>query len=160
MVFLGIVIGFIVGALALGWSGGLAGAFVGFIVMLAIRSRSQAHERMTTRPPPHAFDTQANVDDGVRDSPTMTRRLAAIESRLAALERLSGVAPAPPVPPHGRCRGRAGRGSGTARTRGRRRRAPVAIGSRSAVAAVVRSTPRGRSPSRRQRASCAPPTAR
>jgi uncharacterized membrane protein len=76
MIALGIVIGFILGAVALGWAGGIAGAFTGLIVMLAWRSRSQARERMGVAPV-RALSRDAQV----------AQRLAAIEARLSALER-------------------------------------------------------------------------
>jgi uncharacterized membrane protein len=83
---LGIVIGFILGALALGVPGGIAGGFTGFIVMLAWRSREQARERQAQRPqaPPAVF---------VQAAMTIEQRLAAIETRLAVIER-AGAAPA------------------------------------------------------------------
>ena len=117
MIALGIIIGFIVGALALGWTGGLAGGFVGFIVTLAWRSRSQARERMqravqlpaplASKPLRPAQSTTAN--DYVAASSEALRRLAAIERRLETLERHAGIdsprvapeaeSPEPIVPP-------------------------------------------------------------
>ena len=79
IIALGIFIGFILGAWMLGFSGGLAGALVGFIVTLAVTSRSQA--RATQRPAKKA----APATD-------VAERLAAIEERLAALERDRSIA--------------------------------------------------------------------
>jgi len=117
MIALGIIIGFIVGALALGWTGGLAGGFVGFIVTLAWRSRSQARERMqraaqvpsplAQQPLREARPTTANGN--VAPSSETLQRLTAIERRLETLERRAGIdspraapeaeSPAPIVPP-------------------------------------------------------------
>ena len=99
MIALGIIIGFIVGALVLGWPGALAGGFVGFIVTLAWRSRTEALARQSRAqmPPPLARDSArpalaaAAVDDAGR-FPTVMRRLTAIEGRLEALERNAGMA--------------------------------------------------------------------
>ena len=84
VIALGIVIGFILGALALGWGGGIAGAFTGFIVALAWRSRNPASPRRDdvrataskVRPTVAAISERAPIDE----------RLAAIERRLNALE--------------------------------------------------------------------------
>ena len=99
MIALVIIIGFIIGALALGWTGGIAGGFVGFIVALAWRSRTQARARMQRAapvPPPGApkvmrvaSSSTAN-DDAPRSIETM-RRLTAIELRIDALERHAGI---------------------------------------------------------------------
>ena len=112
MIALGIIIGFIVGALALGWTGGLAGGFVGFIVALAWRSRSQARERMQRAgqlPAPLVPKPQSTTaaDDAAPPSETL-QRLTAIEHRLETLERHAGIvtpraapeaeSPAPIVP--------------------------------------------------------------
>src|SRR5260221_5581753 len=112
MIALGIIIGFIVGALALGWTGGLAGGFVGFIVALAWRSRSQARERMQPAgqlPAPLVPKPQSTTaaDDVALPSETL-RRLSAIEYRLETLERHTGIvtprggpeaeSPAPSIP--------------------------------------------------------------
>jgi uncharacterized membrane protein len=88
MIALGIVIGFILGAFALGWPGGIAGAFTGFIVMLAWRSRAQARERAQTWSMPPMPAPSRMPGDGIE------RRLAMIEQRLAALE--TGHASVPP----------------------------------------------------------------
>ncbi|MEO8756049.1 MAG: DUF2339 domain-containing protein, partial [Casimicrobiaceae bacterium] len=93
MIALGIIIGGIVGALVLNWPGAIAGGFVGFIVAMAWRSRTQARERTAQRPPSQA----ANAATG-RDVPDIARRLTTIERRLALLERRTGIA-APPVVP-------------------------------------------------------------
>jgi uncharacterized membrane protein len=84
MIALGIVIGFIVGALPLGWPGGIAGAFTGFIVMLAWRSRTQARERAMKRP---AIGVASAPADDSNMPAAVARRFAAIEQRLRALER-------------------------------------------------------------------------
>src|SRR4030095_5495228 len=98
MIALGIIIGFIVGALALGWTGGLAGGFVGFIVALAWRSRSQARERMQhaaqapgSPVPPSSRPSQSTtaIDAPALPSETL-QRLTAIEQRLELLERHAG----------------------------------------------------------------------
>ncbi len=94
MIALGIVVGFILGALALGWSGALAGAFTGFIVMLAWRSRSQALAREAARRAAAAAllaPAPGVAVPAARDPVAV--RLAAIEARLAALEQRVGLAP-------------------------------------------------------------------
>jgi len=99
MIALGIIIGFIVGALALGWTGGLAGGFVGFIVALAWRSRSQARERMQrgsqlpaplAAKPLHPAQSTTATDYAASSSDAL-QRLAAIERRLETLERHAGI---------------------------------------------------------------------
>jgi uncharacterized membrane protein len=106
MVWLGIVIGFLVGALVLQqWTGGLTGAFVGFIAMLAWKSRSQAIARAASAPAP-APAAVAPLQPPVPPpaSPPVSgniivRRLDAMEARLAALERNAGIVPPAPVAP-------------------------------------------------------------
>ncbi len=94
MIWLGIVIGFIVGALALQWPGGLAGAFVGFIAALAWKSRTQAKTRAAAAASPPA-GASAPLRVPLSGGDAIVRRLEAIEARLAALEqRVGGVAPA------------------------------------------------------------------
>jgi uncharacterized membrane protein len=106
MVMLGLVIGFIVGAVALGWSGGLAGGFIGFIVALALRSRNKtrapaspaaAPEPSTfaaTPASPSAAPAPPLAPPGVQAAPlTVAERLTAIEQRLAVLEQQAGVVP-------------------------------------------------------------------
>ena len=95
MIALGIVIGFIVGALALGWPGSIAGGFVGFIVMLAWRSRTQARERAVPRAPVQVATVVVSptlARDDAAAVPVVAWRLAAIEQRLEALERAAGIA--------------------------------------------------------------------
>ncbi len=97
MIALGIGIGFIIGALMTGWSGGIAGALVGFVVTLAWRSRAQARERGAARAQVRAA-TYASAPAGTTtrgDASDIAQRLAAIEHRLAALERNAGWAVAP-----------------------------------------------------------------
>ena len=93
IVALGIVIGFIVGALALGGAGGIAGAFTGFIVALAWRSRSQAKARAGAAPvqAPRPRAAAGPVGDAL----AIEQRLASIERRLRALE--GGVTSATPA---------------------------------------------------------------
>jgi uncharacterized membrane protein len=112
MPLLGIVIGFIAGAIALdGVRGGLAGALVGFIVALAIRSQSQAIERRAQARgaqdravPPSAGPTsptqipQRNSNAAIEVDGSVVRamlpRLDALEHRLDRLEAaLVGRAP-------------------------------------------------------------------
>src|SRR6186997_508518 len=93
IVALGIVIGFIVGALALGWSGGIAGAFTGFIVALAWRSRNQAKARAGAGPVQASRPRAAT--GAVSDALAIEQRLASIERRLRALE--GGVTSAMPA---------------------------------------------------------------
>ena len=102
MILLGIFIGFLLGALALGWTGGLAGGFVGFIAMLAWRSRAQAQAQARARavgispgptvPSLPASGAGTSATDA--SAPDVLRRLAAVEQRLATLERAAGFAPA------------------------------------------------------------------
>jgi uncharacterized membrane protein len=113
MPVLGIVLGFIVGVIALdGIRGGLAGALVGFIVALAIRSQSQAIERKAQArralddavPPPAGIAPPSSLPH--RSSPaalegdaggivrTMLERLDAIDHRLDRLE--AGLAQSAP----------------------------------------------------------------
>ncbi|MEO8508777.1 MAG: DUF2339 domain-containing protein, partial [Betaproteobacteria bacterium] len=101
MIALGIVIGFIVGALALGWPGGIAGAFVGFIVMLAWRSRAQARVRPAQRMPTSPAASPEPAAVGTPAAPPTAARLAAIEQRLAVLEARVGVTSAPVAPAAG-----------------------------------------------------------
>ena len=96
MWFLGIVIGFILGAVALqGFGGGLAGALAGFIIALAIRSRTQTIERQAA---PRQFAiaaTPGNVpsEDAAPTLRSVAARLAGIEDRLLRLEVRLGAAP-------------------------------------------------------------------
>lgn len=92
MIWLGIVIGFIVGALVLQWPGGLAGAFVGFIAALAWKSRAQAQARAAAGATPMAGVPARTPGAG----DALARRLDAIDARLAALEARLGTM-APPV---------------------------------------------------------------
>ena len=102
MIWLGIFIGFIVGALALGWTGGLAGGFVGFILTLAWRSRAQAKAKaqaLAAGAPSALPIRPSSAVDAVAtgaEAPTaeVLRRLTAIEQRLAVLEAAAGVVPA------------------------------------------------------------------
>ena len=94
---LGLIIGFIVGALVLGWPGGIAGAFVGFIVVLAWRSRTQARERAAAAA--SAGPATAPATPRMDATLPLEQRLAAIEARLAALEGGSVVTPAAPRSP-------------------------------------------------------------
>ncbi len=89
MIALGIAVGFILGAFALGWSGALAGAFTGFIVMLAWRSRTQARMAQRGRAGGAAGASRPVHDDAPA---TIEARLAAIETRLAVLEGRAGIA--------------------------------------------------------------------
>ncbi|MFO1414650.1 MAG: DUF2339 domain-containing protein [Burkholderiales bacterium] len=92
MVWLGIVIGFIVGALVLQWPGGLAGAFVGFIVALAWKSRTQAMARKGAGMPPMPMPLPARPAPAAATADAVVRRLDAIEARLSTLEgRLAGA---------------------------------------------------------------------
>ncbi len=96
IVVLGMVVGFILGAVVLDWSGGLAGAFVGFIVMMAWRSRTQAAARQAARQDAPAAATTRVVTP---ESLPVDVRLAALEARLAALEaRIATVRDAPARP--------------------------------------------------------------
>ncbi|MFO1325484.1 MAG: DUF2339 domain-containing protein [Burkholderiales bacterium] len=96
VVVLGIVIGFIVGAVVLEGPGGVAGAFVGLILALVWRSRSQARARMAARTPvPSA--PMLPVGDGDLPS-TVAQRLAAIERRLALIEQALGTGEKPVAP--------------------------------------------------------------
>jgi len=90
MIALGIAVGFILGALALGWSGALAGAFTGFIAMLLWRSRSQARAAQRSAAAARAADTLRPLSEQAPSS--VEARLAAIERRLAALEARAGIA--------------------------------------------------------------------
>ncbi len=93
MILLAIVIGFILGAAALGWGGGLAGAFAGAILMHAWRSRRETRDAGEYSLP--RFDTPPGAAAAVPPvRATVEERLAAIERRLEALER-GGVASAP-----------------------------------------------------------------
>lgn len=93
VIALGIVVGFILGAFALGWSGALAGAFTGFIVVLAWRSRAQARAREAQRR--SAAPMAAPVPPPLPEATTpVEARLAAIEARLTELERHAGMASA------------------------------------------------------------------
>ena len=102
MILLGIFVGFLLGAATLGWTGGLAGAFVGFIAMLAWRSRAQARAQAQARAlgiasgPTTPTSPQAGASVSAADASTseVLRRLAAIEQRLATLERAAGFLPA------------------------------------------------------------------
>lgn len=90
---LGIVIGFIVGALVLNWAGGIAGAFTGFILALAWNSRSKAMARAaqaSAAPPPRPVFAEPR---------SIEQRLSAIEARLSALEASGSPAPAPVTAP-------------------------------------------------------------
>ncbi|MEO8753872.1 MAG: DUF2339 domain-containing protein [Casimicrobiaceae bacterium] len=98
MIALGIISGFIVGALALGWPGAFAGGFVGLIVVLAWRSRTEALERQSrpqisplAQQPLRPAASAAALDDATR-FPLVLRRLTAIERRLETLERHAGIA--------------------------------------------------------------------
>jgi uncharacterized membrane protein len=102
MILLGIFVGFLLGAVTLGWTGGLAGGFVGFIAMLAWRSHAQAKAEAQARaagvsPGPIVLTlppvgARPSATDG--PTPEVLRRLAAIEQRLAVLERAAGLVPA------------------------------------------------------------------
>lgn len=85
VIALGIVVGFILGAVAFGWSSGIAGAFCGFIVALIWRSRAQARVAQAGRGVP-VFPGRV-VDAPVAAPLSLEERLAAIEARLTALER-------------------------------------------------------------------------
>ncbi|MCC7325616.1 MAG: DUF2339 domain-containing protein [Burkholderiales bacterium] len=101
MIALAIGIGFIFGALVLGWSGAIAGAFIGFIVAMVWRSRTQARERMQhgVAAPGASLQKPALARDDARAATDGDPRLADIERRLAALERMAGIAQSPEVPP-------------------------------------------------------------
>ncbi len=94
MWFLGIVIGFIVGAVALqGFGGGLAGALVGFIIALAIRSKTQTIERQAASRHLATAATPGNVssEDAAPTLRSIAARLAGIEERLRRLEARLGA---------------------------------------------------------------------
>ncbi len=88
MILLGIFIGAAIGAVLDGYSGALAGGFIGFIVAMVLRPQI-----------PRRTAVPATVVDG--GNPDLALRLAAIESRLARLEaKLDASAePAPAVLP-------------------------------------------------------------
>ncbi len=102
MWFLGIVIGFILGFIALhGYEGGVAGAFVGLIIALAIRSKAQTMERQAAARQPTGAATASSpraatvaaqqVADNDPLSRAITARLAGMEERLRRIEaRLGG----------------------------------------------------------------------
>jgi len=143
IVVLGIVVGFILGAVVLDWSGGLAGALVGFIVMMAWRSRTQAAARQTARPmPPLAAGALA------ASPPSLEARLVVIEARLAALEeRLAARGQSATAPAAAAVSSSAADGPGFARTRdGTLEPVPVAVpapdGRRATAELVVPPKPR------------------
>jgi uncharacterized membrane protein len=96
MWFLGIVIGFILGAIALhGYEGGLAGGLVGLIIALAIRSRAQTIERQAMPQRPAGVATHPPSSGGAGGgmdtlASTITARLASMEQRLGRIEAQLG----------------------------------------------------------------------
>lgn len=102
MWLLGIVIGFILGAIALqGFGGGLAGGLVGFIVALALRSHARTIElRAKALHPVAPLTAPGDADAGAA---TVAARVAAMEERLRRIEaRLDGpvAGPTTPAPTH------------------------------------------------------------
>ena len=102
MWLLGIVIGFILGAIALqGFGGGLAGGLVGFIVALALRSHARTIElRAMALHPVAPLTAPGDADAGAA---TVAARVAAMEERLRRIEaRLDGpvAGPTAPAPTH------------------------------------------------------------
>ncbi len=94
MWFLGIVIGFILGAVALqGFGGGLAGALAGFIIALAIRSKTQTIERQAASRQLAGAAAPGNVssEDAAPTLRSIAARLAGIEDRLLRLEARLGA---------------------------------------------------------------------
>ncbi len=133
MILLGIFVGFLVGALTLGWTGGLAGAFVGFIAMLAWRSRAQAKA-----------EAQARAA-GVSPAPIVPSWPAAGASDVRH-RRVDAGRPASPGGDRAAARGhRARDGARAGGDRARRRGSGDRAGA-PAVAAVPRRRPRKRRP--------------
>ncbi len=159
MILLGIFVGFLLGALTLGWTGGLAGAFVGFIAMLAWRSRAQAKAAAQARA---AGVSPAPIVAAVRRRPARgcpprmrRRRTSCVAWRRSSSgsrpsKRATGLAPA--ATPRDR-RGSADRAGDPVR----RRRARAARPREAAAAAPAASRARGRrSPDRPPAADALP----